>query len=500
MAFGAERRKTQKDAEADSRETVSQRLSPTFCFKRTRKARKGAAQAVGGGAGLLLEIMSMIGQRESILGPVLQEWDVLALGELGTWGGGSTPRKSNTEYWGGTMPWVFPKDMGEPVVKRTEDHVTRQALSQTNLTVYRPGSVVVVFRSGVLRHTFPVATLDQPFTVNQDMKVLSTWDAVDDRFVFHLLRCMGPLVLQRATKVGTTVESVDTTSFKSLPVGLPPLAEQRRIADVLDTVDAAIRETDDVIAKQEQVKTGLLQNLLTRGLDAEGRLRDPEAFRRTEKLGAIPRGWEVGTLEDLLAGRPRNGYSPKQVDEWTGVQMLGLGCLTEEGFEPRQLKNAPRDDSRIERALLSDGDLLVSRSNTRERVALAGIYRDVGSPCIYPDLMMRVEANSKTSNEFIELLLRHGFVRRQLTGAAQETSGSMVKINATTLLGTKVPIIDKTEQERILSRYDRAIERREAERGYNSKLQRLKTGLMQDLLTGRVRVPDVERRVEDVVS
>jgi len=210
-------------------------------------------------------------QEDEKFGLFPKAWRMLPVNELGVWGGGSTPRKSNSDFWGGAVPWVSPKDMGEPAVKRTEDHVTREALSQTNLSVYRPGSVVVVFRSGVLRHTFPVATLNQPFTVNQDMKVLTTQDAVDDRFAFHLLRWMGPLVLRRATKVGTTVESIDTTSFLSLPVGVPALSEQRRIADVLDKVDMDIRERKRVIVKLRYIKTSLTQDLLT------GRVRVPDA-------------------------------------------------------------------------------------------------------------------------------------------------------------------------------------------------------------------------------
>jgi len=302
---------------------------------------------------------------------------------------------------------------------------------------------------------------------------------------------------------GGTRDKLNQGDLRQVQLPFPPKDVQRRIAALLDTVDAAIRETDAVIAKQEQVKTGLLQDLLTRGLDADGRLRDParhpEQFRATA-LGRLPKDWSVACLSELLVRRPRNGYSPKQLDEWTGVLMLGLGCLKPEGFEPIQLKNAPADDNKIGRALLEDGDLLVSRSNTRERVALAGIYRDVGAPCIYPDLMMRIESNGRTTNRFLELLLRHQPVRRQLTRSAQGTSGSMVKINSSMLLNTKVPVISRNEQRRILEMYDEKDHLISIERDYRDKLQRLKTGLMQDLLTGRKRVPEIADQVAEAVA
>ncbi len=73
--------------------------------------------------------------------------------------------------------------------------------------------------------------------------------------------------------------------------------------------------------------------------------------------------------------------------------MLGLGCLTLSGFQPIQLKNAPKNDANLQRAWLKDGDLLISRSNTRDLVALVGIYREIGIPCIYSDLMTVDAAN-----------------------------------------------------------------------------------------------------------
>jgi type I restriction enzyme S subunit len=437
---------------------------------------------------------------------VPEEWDVLALGELGTWGGGSTPRKSNTEYWGGTMPWVSPKDMGEPVVKRTEDHVTRQALSQTNLTVYRPGSVVVVFRSGVLRHTFPVATLDQPFTVNQDMKVLSTWDAVDDRFVFHLLRCMGPLVLQRATKVGTTVESVDTTSFKSLPVGLPPLPEQRRIADVLDTVDAAIRETDNVIAKQEQVKTGLLQDLLTRGLDAEGRLRDPEvnpeAFRETE-LGLLPVEWKVAEMGEVL-NEIQAGKSPSCPDipaasgEWGVVK---VSAIKPTGFESSQNKVIVDKAHVHPEYEIKGGDLITSRANTAELVGIMCLVREPQPQLLLSDKSLRLVVDEvQALPEFVFQVSQTPEYRRQVEIAGTGSSGSMKNISQKNIRHFTIPLPPVPEQNRIVNRLSSTSNRRDKEKEYRTKLQRLKTGLMQDLLTGRVRVPDAEERINDVIE
>lgn len=272
----------------------------------------------------------------------------------------------------------------------------------------------------------------------------------------------------------------------------PPLPEQRRMAEVLDTLDDTILKTEQLIAKLKQMKQGLLHDLLTRGINENGELRDsertPESFSESP-IGRVPRDWQFGILEHWLAGAPKNGYSPQPVSKWTGRLMLGLGCLTPEGFSPLQLKNAPKFDNRLRVASLRDGDFLLSRSNTRELVGLAGTYSDVGHPCFYPDLMMRLEPLAqRTSSRFMELVLRSEPIRRQIQASASGTSGSMVKISGAIVRRLQVAFPPPAEQGRIMAVHQAASDRIASEMIEHSKLRLLKQGLMDDLLTGRVRV------------
>lgn len=175
--------------------------------------------------------------------------------------------------------------------------------------------------------------------------------------------------------------------------------------------------------------------------------------------------------------------------------MLGLGCLTPRGFVPRQLKHAPSGDSALRRAILVDGDLLMSRANTRELVGLVGRYKSVGFPCIYPDLMMRLTpTNEMRAAFFLELIfLRSPSVRKQIQAYAVGTSESMVKISAAVVLNLRVAVPCLEEQDRIVATFLRCDAQLNAlTQKQEKKLQRVKRGLMEDLLTGRVRLP-VER-------
>lgn len=201
-------------------------------------------------------------------------------------------------------------------------------------------------------------------------------------------------------------------------------------------------------------------------------------------MGGERRAVPMVRLGDVLLGNPRNGYSPKAVAGWTGLQALGLGCLTVKGFAPIQLKNVP-DTPLARAAVLADGDLLMSRANTRELVGLVGRYESTGRPCIYPDLMMRLRTDEdRCLSEYLEIVLRSARVRREVTAGARGTSESMVKIGAELVKGLEMPLPPVDEQRRIVAAHA-AFERRIAglER-VRAKRVRLLQGLVDHLLSG----------------
>lgn len=181
--------------------------------------------------------------------------------------------------------------------------------------------------------------------------------------------------------------------------------------------------------------------------------------------------WSTVPLSDVLAEPIRNGFSPAESEAWTGVRMLGLGCLSPDGFVPAQLKNAPSSVKATHAAALQDGDLVVSRANTRALVGLAGIYRDVGTPSIYPDLMMRLRPTGEYLTEFLEIVLRWPQTRRSIMAMAQGTSESMVKISGETLRRLPVPQLPLDVQRRIVEVIESVTV---LERGIEASIAKLK--------------------------
>ncbi|WP_182903753.1 restriction endonuclease subunit S [Microbispora sp. H10830] len=297
---------------------------------------------------------------------------------------------------------------------------------------------------------------------------------VEPRILAGLLSQRAPqkFLDERTTGMAESQVNFSNSTLRKTPLLVPPLGEQRRMAEILDALDAQISTISLLVGKLQTRRRGLTEHLIT------------------STFG------EKTPLAMHLAQAPKNGYSPKEVDEWTGLQALGLGCLTPDGFHPRQLKNVPAKDGRNAAALLNDGDLLMSRANTRDLVGLVGIYRDIGCPCIYPDLMMRLVPAHDCRSEYLELLLLSNDVRRQIQAIAQGTSESMVKISGSSVGHLRVTVPSLAEQDRVLVMVDAIQQEADIHKYERNKLKLLKQGLMEDLLTGRIRVSEAEAVLE----
>lgn len=202
----------------------------------------------------------------------------------------------------------------------------------------------------------------------------------------------------------------------------------------------------------------------------------------------LPEGWKECFLGELVDGTIKNGFSANPVEKISGMYILSLGCLTEDGLIVDQIKNIDKNMSLYE-YILQPGDFLVSRSNTPDKVGRSAMFRGEIKNCIYPDLMMRFRVKKTVSANFIESVLKHFRARQYLKKSASGSSLSMVKITKATLEKLPVSLPPLPEQEKIaaiLSTWDKAISTADALLE-NSRQQ--KKALMQQLLTGKRRLP-----------
>lgn len=168
------------------------------------------------------------------LGRFPPHWEVVPLGFLVTMSGGLTPSMANPAYWDGDMPWVTPKDMKQSRISDSIDHVSKEALEETSLTLHLPGTVLVVVRGMILAHSFPVAIADLPVTVNQDMKALRCGERLDPEYLFWCLTGFSKVLSGMAQESAHGTRKLESDTLKKFTLPVPPIQEQLAIVDSLN--------------------------------------------------------------------------------------------------------------------------------------------------------------------------------------------------------------------------------------------------------------------------
>ncbi len=184
-----------------------------------------------------------------------RKWESWPLSEVGEWLGGGTPTSSNAEYWNGNIPWVSPKDMKVSVITSTQDKITNAAVKNSAAKLIPASSVLFVTRSGILAHSFPVATTRDVVTVNQDLKAIVPVPVIDTEYLGWTLRYLEREVLRSCSKHGTTVHSIEIPALKSLNVPIPPPNEQRRIVTKIENLFSELdKGIEALTTAREQLK------------------------------------------------------------------------------------------------------------------------------------------------------------------------------------------------------------------------------------------------------
>lgn len=157
---------------------------------------------------------------------------------FGKWSGGKTPSMCEKRFWeNGSIPWISSKDMKSSVLCDTEDHITDNALQDASMTLYPKECVAIVTRSGILKHTLPVAFIPFATTVNQDIKILVPNPDVIPKYIFLAIKAYAEDIRIRAKKQGGTVDSLEFQKVLEFELPFPPIDEQRRVVSILEQFD-----------------------------------------------------------------------------------------------------------------------------------------------------------------------------------------------------------------------------------------------------------------------
>jgi type I restriction enzyme S subunit len=373
-------------------------------------------------------------------------WAPASLAQIGGIVGGKTPSKAEPAFWHpGAIPWVSPKDMKRFVLDGSADLISEIALTKGGMNLLPQGSVLMVTRSGILAHTFPVALAAVPLSINQDIKAAPPIPEVNPRYLAYQMKSLGPAILKGCAKDGTTVASVDSDMLSAFPIAVAPEAEQRRIADKLDTVLARVDSVNDRLARVAPLLKRFRQSVLSAA--TSGKLT--EEWRRLHQQPPVA---DVALQRICQASRVITYGVVKLGDEVAG----GTPCLRTSNvrwlrFELDGMKSIrPSLSAEYGRTILQGGEVLVNVRGTLGGVAVAApemkgwnVSREVA--------VVPVDSH-KADPRFVALCIGGEEGQRWLTGVAKGVAYTGINIEDLRTLPLKLPTL--LEQAEIVRRVE----------------------------------------------
>ena len=232
-------------------------------------------------------------------------WEQRKLSEVATFGGGHTPPMADPDnYEDGYVLWVTSQDVKSNYLDRTTTQITEKGAKE--LTLYPAGSLVMVTRSGILRHTLPVAELRKPSTVNQDIRVILPQGECCGEWLLQFFISHNKELLLEFGKTGTTVESVDFGKIKDMLLYMPSTVEQQQIGDFFAKLDSLITLHQRKYDKLVIFKKSMLEKMFPKDGESVPEIRfagftDPWEQRKLIMVAPLQRGFDL-PAEKIIPG------------------------------------------------------------------------------------------------------------------------------------------------------------------------------------------------------
>jgi type I restriction enzyme M protein len=175
-------------------------------------------------------------------------WPIVTLGDYIETQSGGTPSKANHSFWKGDIPWVSPKDMKCDFIGEAIDHVSVEAIKESATKLVKENTLLCVVRSGILKHSLPVAITTKPVCFNQDITaIIAKNNKLEIRYLFYYLKAHAKEILKDAIKPGVTVQSFHNGFFSSFKLPLPPVGIQKELVSHLEKEYFAVQSNKDLI-------------------------------------------------------------------------------------------------------------------------------------------------------------------------------------------------------------------------------------------------------------
>ena len=414
-----------------------------------------------------------------------KDWEVVRLGEIAEYVKGKKPAKL---YEYKKEPQFIPYLTAENI--RKLKNIKWCDPADNNIVTVAENEIILIWDGSNAGDVFIGFSGALASTM---VKIIPKNEEVFSGYLYYQLKVLSEKYL-KTTIVGTGIPHISKKIFVNLLIPLPPLPEQKAIAQILSTVDEAIQKVDEAIEKAERLKKGLMQELLTgkvrvRVEDGQIRFHRENNLRFVKELGVeVPEDWEVVRLGDVLIDI-RYGTSAKLSDTKLGVPVLTIPNILSGKIDTQNVRRANISEKEYKNLLLKDGDILIVRTNANpEYIGRCALFENIKGSWIFASYLLRLRPDKQQIfPQYLKWCLMSENVRRHFLRVARTSAGNY-NLNIEGTKSVLIPLPPLQEQKaiaQILSTVDKLIEVR---RRQKDKLERVRKGLMNLLLTGKVRV------------
>ena len=419
------------------------------------------------------------GYKQTPIGEIPEEWKVIRIKEVAKTTSGGTPSRNIKQYYNGTIPWVKSGELDDNVIKETEEKITDAGLENSSAKMLPKGALLVALYGATVGKT---AILNINATTNQAICAILPKNMELD---LHFLQYW--LIFRRNHLVsissGGAQPNISQDIIRSLKIPLPPMEEQRRIAQVLSTVDDAIQKADEAIVRTERLKKGLMHKLSTEGIGHK-------EFKET-KIGKIPKTWKVVTLKNITTKiKDIDHKMPEKLER--GIPFVSIKYMLK--FPDHDFK-IDFDDPDLEFISQEDYEHHRKRFNAEEKDIIYSRFGTIGNAKLintkqsliasYSIVLIKPDRDEVDAS-FLVYALNSGKVRIQARIATKGATNRNLHLED--IQNLKIPLPPVREQQKIAGILSTVDYKLELDRKRKGKLECIKKGLMNVLLTGKRRV------------
>ncbi|MEZ9566671.1 restriction endonuclease subunit S [Vibrio artabrorum] len=419
----------------------------------------------------------------------MSDWYETRLGDIADICIGGTPSRAEPSYWVSTgeegFPWVSISDLKGRIVSNTAESITSLGARNSNVKLVPCGTIMMSFKLSLGR----IAFAGRDIYTNEAIASFEVdTDKIDKTFLFYQLPEVVKLAITDTAIKGATLNKA---KINELVIPHPELVVQRKIAEILSTIDNQIDATQALIDKYTAIKQGMMADLFSRGIDPETKaLRPtfeeaPELYYKTP-LGILPKGWDIAPFEQLsevIDPNPSHRYPDS-------VSIDGVPIASTENFEGTDGFNLVKSklvpdsefEKQFERCKYQKDDVIFARKG---RIGFARQYGDAKK--VFSHTVVVMKAKAGVSPDFLLWLARSTQYLEAIDFKMNSNSG-VPTLGVDVIKRVRVAVPSVEEQQDIAKCLNQINKKIHTELAFLAKTKAQKSGLMQDLLTGKVPV------------